>query len=371
MPEQIGKVSKSVIYLAGCAVKGEKPDITDISEDELNTIYRYASAHLLSAAVATALESAGLKDDRSQKEIASAVRKSVIFSSEFEKIREKFAEAHIWYMPLKGAVLKDYYPSIGMRQMADYDILVDSEREEDVRNIMESLGFDTMQYGVSNHDVYHKAPVLNFEIHTGLFGTVHEAGLYNYYRDIETKLTDKGEYEKCFSPEDFYIYLTAHEYKHYSGGGTGLRSLLDTYVYLKREELDLEYVERECAKLGIEEFEKMNRSLALRIFEGEALSDEEAEKLSYFLSSGVYGSIDHKVENKLKKTGWSKIKYMIDRFSVPVSKKNPSYAGYASEYPLFYRHRILLPALPFYRAFRSMKKGKFLSEARAIRKAKK
>ena len=33
--------------------------------------------------------------------------------------------------------------------------------------------------------------------------------------------------------------MIVHEYKHYSGGGTGLRSLLDTYVYLRKVPLDM------------------------------------------------------------------------------------------------------------------------------------
>lgn len=46
------------------------------------------------------------------------------------------------------------------------------------------------------------------------------------------------------------IYMIAHEYKHFSKGGTGLRSLLDTYVFLRHcdETLDKEYVESELKK---------------------------------------------------------------------------------------------------------------------------
>ena len=60
---------------------------------------------------------------------------------------------------------------------------------------------------------------------------------------------------------------------------------------------------------------------------------------------------------------------MLNRFMVPVSAKNPDYDGFASMYPLFYRHKLLLPLLPFYRIFRSMKQGRFKAEARAVRKA--
>ena len=54
---------------------------------------------------------------------------------------------------------------------------------------------------------------------------------------------------------------------------------------------------------------------------------------------------------------------------VPVSKKDPRYKSMSAAYPAFYRHRILLPALPFYRTFKAMKKGTFKAEAKALKKA--
>ena len=36
-----------------------------------------------------------------------------------------------------------------------------------------------------------------------------------------------------FTDEDFYVFIVAHEYKHFADlGGTGIRNLVDRYVYL-------------------------------------------------------------------------------------------------------------------------------------------
>ena len=137
--------------------------------------------------------------------------------------------------------MKEYYPKYGMREMSDHDILFDASRAEDVRTMMERLGFRAEHFGTGNHDCYYKKPVLNFEMHRALFGPDHDEKLYAYYKDTKNRLIGDG-WEKHFSPEDFYPYMTAHEYKHYSVSGTGLRSLLDTYVYLKKEQLDMDYV---------------------------------------------------------------------------------------------------------------------------------
>ena len=80
-------------------------------------------------------------------------------------------------------------------------------------------------------------------MHRALFGPGREEKLYEYYKDDEKRLLGDG-YEKHLSPEDFYLYVAAREYKHYSVGGTGLRSLVDTYVYLQKEFLNMTYVAR-------------------------------------------------------------------------------------------------------------------------------
>ena len=127
-------------------------------------------------------------------------------------------------MPLKGSLLKDLYPRYGMRQMSDNDILFDSSRAEDVRQIMESMGFTTKHFGHGNHDVYFKKPVSNFEMHTSIINRNNER-MFEYYRNVKERLI-KNDNDACgyhFSDEDFYIFMIAHEYKHYTGGGTGLR----------------------------------------------------------------------------------------------------------------------------------------------------
>ena len=145
-----------------------------------------------------------------------------------------------------------------------------------------------------------------------------------------------------FSPEDFYIHLVLHEYKHYSTNGTGLRSLLDTYVYLKNVKYDEEYVISELKKLGAAEFEQANRELALHLFGGEALTETERQMLKRFAVSGVFGSSDLYAVNQLSEKG--RRGYFLSRMSLPydrmlelypVLKKTPML------YPFCWTHRLV------------------------------
>lgn len=44
--------------------------------------------------------------------------------------------------------------------------------------------------------------------------------------------------------------ITSYAYKHYSGSGTGLRTLMDFYAYLnaKGDTFNLDYIRTECKK---------------------------------------------------------------------------------------------------------------------------
>ena len=358
---------KDLIYLVLYAVNGNTPDSKLVADINLDELYQLACRHMLAATIAPALKAAGIQDKRFSKALEHSALKSSTMDMEMDALFAELEAAGIWYMPLKGIVLQHYYPVYGMRQMSDHDILFDANRADDVKAIMERLGFSVDRFGVSNHDVYHKEPVSNFEMHRELFDSSHES--YEYYKNVEERLLGDG-CEKHFSPEDFYIYMTAHEYKHYYNSGTGLRSVLDTYMYLQKEKLDMDYVTAEAGKLGMTEFETANRSLALHLFPDGKLTEADKKMLEYILSSGVYGTFGNRVKNKMKKNGWSKLRYALNRFFVPISRKNRDYAAYARQYPFFYKYKILLPLLPFYRTFRALKEGKFQSEVRAIKNAK-
>jgi len=339
------RIVQDVIYLVSCAVNETVPEPDRVYNMNLPAVYALAEKHMLTAAVALALESTGFRDAMSTKAISESVRRTACFDSERSSILRELEEAGIWYLPLKGCVLKDCYPKIGMRQMADNDILYDVSRSEDLRNIMERLGFSTdNNYGRGVHDHYFKPPVCNFEMHRMLFGVGHDQQLVDYYHDVKKRLLpDEGRnYGYHFSDEDFYIYMIAHEYKHYSSGGTGLRSLLDTWVYLRKVPLDMAFVAGEIEKLGIADFEAANRSLALHLFGGEPLTEGEQEMLEYVLSSGTYGTMANRIRRQLREKGrWG---YFLSRMTLPfdmMTQLYPVLGRIPLLYPFCWAHRLI------------------------------
>lgn len=365
-----------LIYLCGCGANGIKPDEEKVREMDLQQLYKMAKFHSLTAITAMALESAGVRDREFCQAKEKAIRKNMLLDHEREKLCGYLEENGIWYMPLKGSILKDFYPQFGMRQMADNDILFDSRYRKTVKEYFQSNHYAVISYDKGIQDVYEKPPILNFEMHTSLFGKPHDEKWQAYYKNIKAKLKkdDDNSWGYHFSDEDFYIYITTHTYKHFSGSGTGLRSLLDCYVYLqsKSASLDWTYIETECEKLGISDFEKQSRELAFKTFAApanEPLSEMDGQMLEHYLRSGTYGTLENSVKVKRRKyadkTGQtSKLSYMINRLF-------PDREWYEVNRPFYNRHPYFKPFFVLYRLFSAVFfKGKAIaSELKAIRKS--
>ena len=366
-----------LIYLIRCVLQNRIPAKEKLDKMNLSGVFAVAKAHSLAAIAAYALGSAGIHNSAFEEAKNKAIRKIIILDVERESVLNELEKAGIWYMPLKGAVLKDMYPQIGMREMADNDILFDANRSQAVKAIMEALGFTTEHFGGSNHDVYQKPPVCNFEMHNALFSYTGGEKLMEYYSDVKNRLEkDRGNrYGYHFTNEDFYIYITAHEYKHFSHGGTGLRNLVDRYVFLNHfaDDLDMSYIKAELSKIELLNYEKKSHDFALKLYNGVKLDAEGKQFLDYYIFSGTYGTTENLVENRIKARGGgitSRIRYGLDRFIGPVSRHNPSYTVYAAQYPTFYKHKLLLPLLPFYRLIHGLKNSRkrIITEIRTLMK---
>ncbi len=364
----MNKAFYDLIYLCSCAVNCTTPSKNRLEQMNMEQLYTAAKYHTLTAITACALESAGFQEDKFRTAKEKAARKNLFLDTERKKLFSFCENREIWYMPLKGSVLKEMYPDFSMRQMADNDILFDEKYRSDIKKYFKDNGYSVVSYNQENHDVYEKPPVLNFEMHTALFGQAHNKAWKKYYGDIKDRLIKDSDnnFGYHFSDEDFYIYITTHEYKHYSGGGAGLRSLLDCYVYLqaKQDSMDWSYITDECKKLGISDFEQQSRNLSQRVFRESSaeLSDENKQILEYYLASGTYGTsqqfTQHKIESFQKQTGsTSRLKYIWHRLFPPMEI-------YETYFPFFYKHKFLLPVGWIYRLIRGVtaRRKKVLSE---------
>ena len=139
--------AQDCVYLISCLLNNQKPDASRVSTMNLEDLYKFASAHSVAGITAFALETAGVHDEAFTAAKGNAIRKVILLSMDRERVTRELEAAEIWYMPLKGSVLKDYYPALGMRESSDCDILIDASRARDVKAIMKSLGFKVEEFG--------------------------------------------------------------------------------------------------------------------------------------------------------------------------------------------------------------------------------
>lgn len=372
--ESYSKTVDDLIYLISCSVNQISPDAKRVDEMDLKEIYLLSENHSVGALIAFALETVIEPPKEFDQTKKKALRKLALFDIERKKIFDNFDREKIWYLPLKGSILKDYYPKYGMREMSDNDVLCDASRMANIKTIMENLGFECESYAEWITDNYVKKPLV-FEFHKSLFEAHETKVFHNYYLNIKNKLLRVSE-DRCeyrFSLEDFYIYLLAHEYKHYVYGGTGLRSLIDIYVFLRRweEKMNWEYISNELSKLGMSDFEQKNRSLSQKLFSYEVLSDSEKDSVLFFINSGTYGSFEYQEDDIISMnlagndSKGSKRKYIIGRLFV-------SAEDIKSSHPFVYKHRSLMPLLHIYRIGKACisKPKSIFSEYKSIKRFK-
>ena len=341
-----------------------------IDNNELSFFIKMANRHSLTALLFKALQDTNSKVEEGvlkklEEHYFLVLRKAILFDKERKELYDYLNANQIDYLPLKGIILKDYYFDPYTREFADNDILFDGSKDKLVKDFFTNKDYIVELFRKSNHDVYIKKPFYNFEMHRALFGeTGDNKKNIVYFKDYLSKAHIKENYEHELSKEDFYIYFTAHTYKHFHVSGCGIRTLIDYYLFLKNNsDLDYTYINQELEKLDLLDFSNQIKTLAIKLFDDEPIDEKETEMLLYIASSGTYGTVDHYVAKGVKAKG---------KFGFLMSRVFPPYSFYKSAYPWAYKCPILIPAAWLWRFFRILFKspGRAMGEIKLISKCK-
>ncbi len=139
-----------LIYLCKCAVNGTIPSKSRLNQMNMEQLYTSAKFHTLTGITAYALESAGIQEDKFRTAKEKASRKNIFLDIERKKLFSFCENNGIWYMPLKGSILKEMYPDFSMRQMADNDILFDVKYQSEIKKYFEDNVCSIISYNKEN-----------------------------------------------------------------------------------------------------------------------------------------------------------------------------------------------------------------------------
>ncbi len=290
-------------------------------------------------------------NNNANNEIFKAVYRYEQIKYEYENLCSALEKAEIPFIPLKGAVLRNYYPEPWMRTSCDIDVLIHTEDvDKAVSWLVNNCGYT--RGGECTHDVSFYSPG---QVHIELHFDLLEGGIANSSSEVlqsvwENSVVKNGSrYFYEMSDEMFYFYHIAHMAKHFENGGCGIRPLIDLWILDNIEKADKDKRDQLLEQGDLIKFSSAVRELSKVWFEGAEYSELTKQTENYILSGGVYGTNENRVVVQQQKRG-GRFKYVIYKVFLP-------YDVMKSYYPILKKHRWLTPIMEIRRWFRLIFKG--------------
>ena len=333
-------------YAASLAGKTCNSDFADINSAEF---FRFAVAQGVASSVYYSLTEADIPSDL-RTMLEDTHNKALLWDlsreEEEKRVFAAFDKAELHYLPLKGSVMRMYYPSTDMRLMGDTDIMVERFNRKDAKKVMESCGYRKTD-SHSGHDIYKHKNGNVFELHW------KPADGSDFHKNLMERALPVGEggFRLSLNLSDFYIYMLSHFARHVRTSGAGIRMIADIKVFFSRcgLKLDADYVKNVLDAMGLVRFETQVKKLIHYLFYGNTPDELTEDFADYILSGGVFGSAETSAANK--RGDKSKFGYFI-------SSVFPSFGAMKERYPFLKYLPFLLPIMWVFRWFSLLFRGK-------------
>lgn len=365
-----------LVYLIRCILHGEEAEVKpdSITYEEL---YKMAKKHNIEGMTFTAVEKY-LEDDilvKWQAAVNQNILKSILQEEAEKEVVGALTQAGVKVLPLKGCILKHLYPQEDFRQMSDLDMLYEPGKSETVKGIMETLGYTHVVYHKEYMLVYEKPPYISIDMPSVLASGSNEKDYY--FNDIWKRVIEDKEHlgRYYMTNEDFAIHMLAHHAKHYLRSGSGIRPVVDVYLFYEKygEVLDNDYVDNILQDMEILDFKEEMLELSNYWFgkDYNHSSDRKLQEMEYYIyGSGSYGTQENAVKNALSRTEkedkkQSKIMYCTRRLFKP-------YKLMCKYYPYLKKCPVMYPLCCLHRLVKMMcnGSGRVMSEIKLVWKVK-
>ena len=353
------KIIRAMMDLIAYEVCGKEIDKAQYSftDDELAKLYKLSKSHDLAHLVGDALIKNGLIGDgelktKFQKQIMLAVYRYEKINYELGRLRKVLNETEIPFIPLKGSVLRRYYPEPWMRTSCDIDVLVNESDLERAASVLTSaMGYKVDSKGSHDVGMFSDGGV-HLELHYSLIEDKIVGSVADILRSAwknASPVSDTSEY--VFGDDMFFFYHTAHMAKHFINGGCGIRPFIDIWDLNHRVSFDREKRDALLAEGGLLTFAKQAEALSEAWFGNGEHTDITRRMQDYLLKGGVYGTTANRVSvQQIRKGG--KIRYAFSRIWLP-------YDVLKFHYPSLSGKRWLLPVFEVRRWFKLIFCGGF------------
>ena len=319
------------------------------AEIDSERFFRLAMSQGVASAIYYSLKDADIPEDLRIK-LEDAHNKALLYDlsreEEEKRVFAAFDKADVNYLPLKGSVMRMYYPSTDMRLMGDTDIMIERFNRKDAKKIMESCGYKKTD-SHSGHDIYKHSNGNVFELHW------KSADGSDFHKTLMERAIPVGKSGSRLSLNlsDFYLYMLSHFARHVRSSGAGIRMVADIKVFFSRcaLKLDADYVKSVLERMGLVSFEKQVKKLIHYLFYGNTPDELTQDFADYVLSGGVFGSAENSAANKRGDKS---------RFGYFISSVFPSFGAMKERYPFLKYLPFMLPIMWVVRWFSLLFRGK-------------
>ena len=282
---------------------------------------------------------------------------------ELERIENVLENEGIRFLPLKGAVIRKYYPEPYMRTGCDIDLLI---CKEDARRAIQIL-VDRFNYrekkSTTLHD-YHLFSQSNvhLELHYTLIEDDYLPKASRMLQSVwDCTLPAPGcHYHMEMSNQMFMYYHIVHMAKHFLHGGCGIRPFLDLWLMQKKVRIDADQLRKMLEESSLSKFYDTATALSHVWLSGNRHNAVTKEMEQFVLKGGLYGTFANYAavsanQGETKADAWLKIIF-LPRRNLEVIYPNLKTKPYL--YPFYQVKR-------WFRIFDRQKRGKVSNLAKA------
>ena len=340
-----------------------------LTPEILSELYEISRKQDLAHIVGQALQSIGAElpeklaqDFEKQQMLAFYRYQNLQF--EFNQLSKALSDAKIPYLPLKGAVMRSYYPTPWMRTSCDIDVLVHEEDLDRAIDVLTSkLGYTNKGRGFHDVSLYSKSKV-HVELHFTLADGKRILESYNLRKNVWDYATpdSPNSYHYVMADDMFYFHHISHMANHLYGGGCGIRPFLDLWLLEHKVEGDHAARNDLLEKTNLLTFTEAARELSEVWFSGKEYTKLVFQLQQYVLGGGMYGTTQNRVAVQQAERG-GKVKYILSRIFLPRQVLK-------NLYPILETKKWLFPFLQVVRWFSMLRPYKMLRVYREMRAVK-
>ncbi len=310
------------------------------------------------------LQKNGLLNENNESleaELLNSVYRYTKSDYELNCLCDALESAQVPFIPLKGSVIRKYYPEPWLRTSCDIDVLIQHCDIEKAKLCFQ----DTLKYKYIDENDYHLSFASQNGCHIELHFDLIQDNRVNTASQVLKNVWDAAakhtgfDYWYEMSDEMFYVYHITHMAKHFTRGGCGIRPFIDIFVLKKNVAYDEKKRELLLTEGGLKEFSNVAESLTNVWFNNAEPTEITLQLQDYILHGGVAGTNENYILIKQQELG-GKFKYIFYKIFFP-------YNELKMLYPILRKHKWLTPIMEVRRWFRHIFYLRFKNAANELK----